>query len=112
MTHFCSYMTFCKLAGLSEAACASDPLAEAGGLPPIDSLDLWPMLSGANMTSPRTEVPISPNALLQVRARSSADVGNAPRLTASLNIATGQAAERKHRLRTFPTPPHYPLPGC
>lgn len=60
------YMTFCKLAGLSEAACAADPLAEAGHLPPIDSLDLWPMFSGANLTSPRTEVPIASNALLQV----------------------------------------------
>eukprot|EP01051_Picozoa_sp_SAG22_P020571 SAG22_NODE_4210_length_1344_cov_1.318876_1_plen_250_part_10 len=30
-----------------------DPRAVAAGLPPPDSLDMWPMLSGANATSPR-----------------------------------------------------------
>ena len=34
----------------------TDERAAAAGLPPIDSLDQWPFLSGANKTSPRTEV--------------------------------------------------------
>ena len=34
----------------------TDTRAMAAGLPPVDSLDLWPMLSGANTTSPRTEI--------------------------------------------------------
>jgi hypothetical protein len=52
------YVTYCKLAGGTAESCSSDPLAAASGLPPIDSLDLWPLLSGANTTSPRVEVPI------------------------------------------------------
>jgi arylsulfatase B len=48
----CRYATFCALAGVDP----TDTRAAAAGLPPIDSLNLWPLLSGANPTSPRTEV--------------------------------------------------------
>ena len=44
--------TFCGLAGVDPA----DARGAAAGLPPIDSLDVWPLLSGANATSPRAEV--------------------------------------------------------
>ena len=37
----------------------TDGAAAAAGLPPIDSVDLWPMLSGANTTSPRVEIAIA-----------------------------------------------------
>ena len=47
------YSTFCQLAGVSavdsKAAAAQPPL------PPVDSLNLWGVLSGANATSPRRE---------------------------------------------------------
>jgi len=43
---------FAGLAGVS----AHDPVAEAAGLPPVDGLDLWPLLSGANATSPHAEM--------------------------------------------------------
>ena len=57
--HVCDwYVTYCRLAGGSPAFCSSDPLAAASNLPPIDSLDLWPLLSGATTQSPRTEVPL------------------------------------------------------
>ncbi len=46
------YTTYCGLAGVS----AQDAKAKAAGLPPVDGLDLWPLLSGANTTGPRTEV--------------------------------------------------------
>ena len=46
------------LAGGSEAAIV-DQRAAAASLPPLDSLDVWPLLSGANTTSPRTEIPLS-----------------------------------------------------
>merc|ERR1712072_766159 len=36
-----------------------DKAAAAAGLPPIDSLDMLPMLTGKNVTSPRTEIPLS-----------------------------------------------------
>ena len=48
------YATFCALAGVD----AADARAAAAGLPPIDSLDMSALLLGANLTSPRTEVPI------------------------------------------------------
>jgi len=51
--HGCdAYATFCALAGVDP----TDNRAAAAGLPPIDSLNMWPLISGANSTSPRTEV--------------------------------------------------------
>ena len=50
--------TYCMLAGGSEAECTGDARAAASGLPPVDGLNLWPLLSGATQTSPRVEVPI------------------------------------------------------
>ena len=52
------YATYCALGGGSAAFCAADAAAAASGLPPVDSVNLWPLLSGANGTSPRSEVPI------------------------------------------------------
>jgi arylsulfatase B len=46
------YASFCALAGADPV----DHKAAAAGLPPIDSLNIWPLLSGQNTTSPRTEV--------------------------------------------------------
>lgn len=43
------YTTFCTLAGVDP----TDARAAAAGLPPVDGLDLWPVLSGANATSGR-----------------------------------------------------------
>ena len=44
------YATFANLAGVDP----TDERAAAAGLPPIDGLDVWPLISGANATSPRT----------------------------------------------------------
>ena len=52
------YRTFAQLAGVPEEA-IFDQRAKAASLPPLDSLDVWPMLSGANATSPRIEIPLS-----------------------------------------------------
>jgi hypothetical protein len=46
------YATFCGLAGVP----VDDPRAAAAGLPQPDSVDQWPLISGANSTPPRTEV--------------------------------------------------------
>ena len=43
------YTTFCRLAGVDPA----DARAAAAGLPPVDGLDVWPVLSGARATSGR-----------------------------------------------------------
>ena len=53
------YATLAGLAGVD----THDAKAAAQGLPPVSSHDLWPMLSGRNLTSPRTELPISANTL-------------------------------------------------
>ena len=44
------YPTFCTLAGVD----ATDARAAAAGLPPVDGVDVWPMLSGASATTNRT----------------------------------------------------------
>lgn len=46
------FATYCALAGVDP----TDTAGEKAGLLPIDSLNLWPMLSGANLTSPRSEL--------------------------------------------------------
>lgn len=46
------FATFCALAHVDP----TDERAARAGLPPIDSFDLWPLLSGANGTSPRAEL--------------------------------------------------------
>ena len=46
------YATYCALAGVEPG----DARAAAAGLPPVDGHDLWPLISGANATGPRTEV--------------------------------------------------------
>lgn len=46
------YTTIAKLAGADPV----DERAAAAGLPPVEGVDLWPLLSGVNATSPRTEV--------------------------------------------------------
>jgi arylsulfatase I/J len=52
------YATFAHLAGVNDL---SDPKALAAGLPPVDSLNLWPYLSGKNAESPRKEIAIGTN---------------------------------------------------
>eukprot|EP00051_Salpingoeca_urceolata_P024182 m.422334 g.422334 ORF g.422334 m.422334 type:complete len:561 (+) comp20199_c0_seq3:3-1685(+) len=50
------YATFCALSG----APVEDAMAQKAGLPPVDSLNMWPMLSGKNLTSPRQEFVLTP----------------------------------------------------
>jgi len=53
------YATFVHgIAGLD----ASDKEAAAAGLPPIDSVDQWPYLSGSTEIPPRTEIPMGTTA--------------------------------------------------
>ena len=54
------YATFCSLAGVDPA----DEKASAANLPPIDSLNVWPLISGQNLTSPRTDIPVSNTTLI------------------------------------------------
>eukprot|EP00049_Salpingoeca_infusionum_P001522 m.48939 g.48939 ORF g.48939 m.48939 type:complete len:549 (+) comp11071_c0_seq2:65-1711(+) len=54
------YATFAALAGVDP----TDHTAAASGLPPIDSLNMWPFLSGQEKTSPRTDILISDSTLI------------------------------------------------
>merc|ERR1711934_775430 len=54
------YGTLCGLAGVSP----QDAEAEASGLPPVDSFDMWPMLSGENKTSPRETILVTSELIL------------------------------------------------
>ena len=49
------YATFSALAGVDP----TDDRAAKANLPPIDSLNVWPLISGQNSTSPRVDIPIS-----------------------------------------------------
>ena len=57
----CRYATFAALAGVEPA----DHKAARLGLPPLDSLNLWPYLSGASEQSPRTEIFADVDTLLR-----------------------------------------------
>lgn len=54
--HFADfYTTFCSLSGADPV----DHVAAQHNLPPVDGLNMWPMISGQNTTSPRIIVPLS-----------------------------------------------------
>ena len=57
------YGTYATLAGVDP----TDAAAAAAGLPPVDSVNVWPLVSRANLTSPRAEIPVGPNVLIQGR---------------------------------------------
>ena len=54
------YATFCELAHVNPI----DDKAAKAKLPPIDSLNVWPLISGESFSSPRTDVPISYKTLI------------------------------------------------
>mmetsp|Transcript_43039 Transcript_43039/g.101299 ORF Transcript_43039/g.101299 Transcript_43039/m.101299 type:complete len:414 (+) Transcript_43039:137-1378(+) len=54
------YATLCGLAGVDP----KDTEAEGAGLPAVDSLDMWPLVSGQTTTSPRHEILIDDSALI------------------------------------------------
>ena len=47
------YATWAALGGITDL---HDSVAAAAGLPQVDSYNMWPMLSGSNGTSPRSEI--------------------------------------------------------
>lgn len=54
------YSTLCFLAGIDP----TDETAAKYNLPPIDSLNMWPLISGKNKTSPRVDIPVSNMTLI------------------------------------------------
>ena len=49
------YATFCYLTGVDP----TDEEAAKAKLPPMDSMNMWPLISGQNSTSPCTDIPAS-----------------------------------------------------
>lgn len=54
------FSTFCFLAGVDPV----DAAVAGANLPPIDSLNMWPHISGQNSTSPRVDIPVSINTII------------------------------------------------
>ena len=54
------YGTLCSIAGVNP----TDEAAAKAKLPPVDSFNVWPLISGENSTSPRTDIPVSHNTLI------------------------------------------------
>ena len=54
------YTTFSEMIGVDP----TDHKAAQYGLPPIDGFNVWPLVSGQNETSPRTQIPVYNNALI------------------------------------------------
>ena len=61
------YGTFCGLAGVN----STDEKAAKAKLPPVESKDPWPLISGQSTVSPRVDVPISYNTTDQWRLQNS-----------------------------------------
>jgi hypothetical protein len=55
------YSTFCVLAGVGMP---HDAWAAESSLPPIDSLNIWPLVSGAVAQSPREDILVNENLLV------------------------------------------------
>ena len=53
------YTTFCALAGVDP----TDEKAAKANLPAVDGMNMWPLISGENATSPRTEFPLNPGMI-------------------------------------------------
>lgn len=54
------YTTFCSLVGVNH----KDESAADAGLPPVDGLDMWPLISGEVSESPRNEILVSDTTLI------------------------------------------------
>eukprot|EP01084_Bolivina_argentea_P124455 220529_1 len=54
------YTTFCSILGID----ITDENAIKAGLPAVDGLNMWPLISGQNLTSPRTEMIVDNNTLV------------------------------------------------
>ena len=68
------YATFCYLAGVDP----TDEEAAKAKLLPIDSMNMWPLISGQNSTSLRTDIPASNFTLIS---------GDYKIITGSLNFS-------------------------
>ena len=54
------YTTFCSMLDIDE----EDHVAIEAGLPAVDGVDLWPLISGQVSHSPRSEIVISEHTLI------------------------------------------------
>ena len=107
------YATFAALAGVDPAdtQCAASGTGGGGAIPcpPIDSLDMWPMLSGANATSPRTELMLNSNGNVSSSDSSNGNDGNGMGFAGTALIGEGGRFKlvRGQQLGFFPGP-HMP----
>eukprot|EP01062_Namystynia_karyoxenos_P043778 TRINITY_DN3205_c0_g1_i1.p1 TRINITY_DN3205_c0_g1~~TRINITY_DN3205_c0_g1_i1.p1 ORF type:complete len:545 (+),score=180.56 TRINITY_DN3205_c0_g1_i1:90-1637(+) len=58
------YPTFCRLAGVDPA----DDVVLGGKVRPIDGVDVWPLLTGSNLTQPRPATPTTEVSIIDASA--------------------------------------------
>jgi arylsulfatase B len=88
------YATYCHLAGVPP----TDAAAAAAGLPPVDSLNVWPLLSGANTTSPRSEIVLAVDAL----GRKGGLVSSSALIVGEFKYLEGKQLQTYHQGPDFP----------
>ena len=66
---------YATYAGIAGAGSIDDAAAAAAGLPPLDSVDQWPYVTGANATPPRREVVIGDTTAVYPNADGRTRVG-------------------------------------
>mmetsp|Transcript_125716 Transcript_125716/g.367326 ORF Transcript_125716/g.367326 Transcript_125716/m.367326 type:complete len:626 (-) Transcript_125716:132-2009(-) len=71
------YGTFASLAGVSSL----DHRASVAGLPPVDSVDLWPYIAGDVVASPRTSIPLGSSSCVNASVGCINEWGDAPSAT-------------------------------
>jgi len=96
------YSTFTGLAGVDP----TDHLAAASALPAIDSIDMWPFLSGQVDTSPRDTIPIAGDCLVHgdwklITDKTSPDFWQGPTYPNSSSLSSPEAGSSA---RPFPYP--------
>ena len=96
------YSTYAAIAGVDP----TDHVAAAAGLPPIDSVNQWPLLSGANATAPRRSIVLGDTSALEPGADGDTLVGGL--IDGDLKLLVG-AADRVHTIGQYvQTGPSWP----
>jgi hypothetical protein len=96
----CRYSTFCGLASV-------DPADDHEGVFPIDSVDLWPLLSGRNGSAPRDVIVLGHE--FQMNSKSPT---NGALIVGDFKLIIGPQTYSDYRGPMYPCVKATPAPGC
>lgn len=94
------YATFAGLAGVDP----TDHRAQAAGLPPIDSVDIWPLLSGKTDISPRKQIVIGSNVGGWSNGRTSANTTVGGLIVPPYKLLVGYGVNNTINMASWPGP--------